>query len=48
MRKAAYMRMNMVSRITRNYWVYFKLIYFKIISELLRSYINFFRSISQQ
>lgn len=48
MRKAAYMRMNVVSRITRNYLVYFKLIYFKIISELLRNYINIFHSILQQ
>lgn len=48
MRKAAYVRMNMVSRITRNYLVYFKLIYFKIISELPRNYINIFHSILQQ
>lgn len=35
----------MVSHVTRNYWVYFKLIYFKIISEVLRNYINIFHSI---
>lgn len=38
----------MVSGITRNYWVYFKLIYFKIISELPRNCINIFHSILEQ
>jgi len=37
----------MVSSITRNYWVYFKLIYFKVISELQRDCINISHSILQ-